>query len=70
MIKGVQKNPYKCMNVIKQDAMDDKWNRNMQNMWKIMYVRGSQQIEKLSSSYRAEANLNGSNSYQVSIEQT
>ena len=24
MIKGVQRNPYKCMNVIKQDAMDDK----------------------------------------------
>ena len=24
MIKGVQRNPYKCMNVTKQDAMDDK----------------------------------------------
>ena len=24
MIKGVQRNPYKCMNVMKQDAMDDK----------------------------------------------
>ena len=35
-----------------------------------MHTRGSQQIEKLSSSYRAEANLDGSNSYWVSIEQT
>ena len=24
MIKGAQENPYKCMNVMKQDAMDDK----------------------------------------------
>ena len=24
MIKGVQRNLYKCMNVMKQDAMDDK----------------------------------------------
>ena len=43
--------------------------RNMQNMWKPMHARGSQQIEKLSSSYRAEANLHGSNNYQASIEQ-
>ena len=24
MVKGIQRNPYKCMNVMKQDAMDDK----------------------------------------------
>ena len=24
MIKGAQRNPYKCMNVMKQDALDDK----------------------------------------------
>ena len=24
MIKGVQRNPYKCMNVMKPDAMNDK----------------------------------------------
>ena len=24
MIKGAKRNPYKCMNVMKQDAMDDK----------------------------------------------
>ena len=24
MIKGAQENPYKCMNVMKQDAMDNK----------------------------------------------
>ena len=24
MINGVQRNPYKCINVMKQDAMDDK----------------------------------------------
>ena len=24
MIKGIQRNPYRCMNVMKQDAMDDK----------------------------------------------
>ena len=24
MIKGVQKNPYKCMNIMTQVAMDDK----------------------------------------------
>ena len=24
MIKGVQRNPYKCINVMKQDTMDDK----------------------------------------------
>ena len=35
-----------------------------------MHARGSRQIEKLSSSYRAEANLDGSNSYIASIEQT
>ena len=35
-----------------------------------MHVRGSWQIEKLSSSYWVEANLNGSNSYRASIEQT
>ena len=35
-----------------------------------MHARGSRQIEKLSSSYRAEANLDESNSYRASIEQT
>ena len=35
-----------------------------------MHARGSRQIEKLSSNYRAEANLDGSNSYRASIEQT
>ena len=41
------RNPYKCMNVMKQDAM--------QNMWKTMHARGSWQIEicveNLSRSY-------------------
>ena len=35
-----------------------------------MHARGSRQIEKLSSNYQAEANLDGSNSYRESIEQT
>ena len=35
-----------------------------------MHARGSRQIEKLQSSYRVEANLDGSNSYRASIEQT
>ena len=34
-----------------------------------MHARGSQQIEKLSRSYRVEANLDGLNSYRASIEQ-
>ena len=42
----------------------------MQNMWKTMHARGSQQIEKLSSNCRVEANLDGSNNYWASIEQT
>ena len=33
-----------------------------------MHARGSQQIEKLSSSYRAD--LDGSNNYQASIKET
>ena len=31
--QGGTKNPYKCMNVMKQDAMDDKI-IEMHNMWK------------------------------------
>ena len=53
------------MNIMKQDAMDDKIIERCKNMWKTMHARGSWQIEKLSSSYRAEANLNGSNNYWV-----
>ena len=54
------------MNVMKQDVMDDKIKERC--MWKTMHARGSRQIEKLSSSYWAEANLDGSNSYWASIE--
>ena len=34
------------MNVMKQDAMNDKIIKKMQNMWKTMHVRGSRQIER------------------------
>ena len=56
------------MNVMKQDAMDDKIKERC--MWKTMHVRGSRQIEKLSRNYWADANLDGSNSYWASIKKT
>ena len=55
MIKNDQegkRNPYKCMNVMKQDVMDDKIiKKKCKTCAKTMHARGSQQIEKLSSCY-------------------
>ena len=58
------------MNVMKQNVMDDKIIERCKTWEKIMHARGSWQIKKLLSSYQAEANIDGSNSYQASIEQT
>ena len=58
------------MNVMKQDTMDDKTIERCKTCEKTMHARGSRQIEKLSSSYRVEANFNGLNSYRAFIEQT
>ena len=58
------------MNVMKQDAMNDKIIERYKNMWKTMHARGSQQIEKLSSCYRVEANLDGLRICQGCVEQT
>ena len=52
--QGGTKNPYKCMNVMKQDVMDDKIKERCKTCKKTMHARGSRQIEKLSSFYRDE----------------
>ena len=44
---------------MKQDAMDDKIIERCKTCEKTMHARGSPQIEKLSSYYQAEANLDG-----------
>ena len=63
--QGDTKNPYKCMNVMKQDAMDDMIKEGCKTCEKKMHARGSRHIKKPSSSYWVEANLNGSNSYRA-----
>ena len=54
------------MNVMKQDSMDDK----IKERCKTCEKQCTQEDLDRSRSYRAEANLNGSNSYRASIEQT
>ena len=55
------RNPYKCMNIMKQDAMDDK----ITERWKTCEKQCMQEDLDKSRSYRAEANLDGSNSYRA-----
>ena len=62
MIKDDQggiRNPYKCMNVMKQDSMDDKIKEKCKtcenNVCKRILID-----REVSRSYRAEANLDGS----------
>ena len=59
------------MNVMKQDAMDDKIIERCKTCEKkkTMHARGSRQIKKLSSCYWADANLDGSRICQGSIGQ-
>ena len=61
--QGGTKNPYKCMNVMKQDAMDDKIIERCKTCGKQCMQEGLRQIEKLLSCYQVEANLNGSRIY-------
>ena len=56
MIKDDQegtRNPYKCMKVMKQDAMDDKIIRRYKNMWKLnackRFLTDREAVELLSS---------------------
>ena len=57
--QGGTKDPYKCMNVMKQDAMDDKIKERCKTCEKQCMQEG---LDK-SRSYRAEANLDGSRIY-------
>ena len=59
--QGDTKNPYKCMNVMKQDAMDDKIKERCRTCEK----QCMQEDLDGSRSYRASRKfLNGSRSYQ------
>ena len=64
--QGGTRNPYKCMNVMKQVSMDDK----IKERCKTCEKQCMQLDLDRSGSCRAEANLDGLNSYQASIEQT
>ena len=54
--QGGARNPYKCMNVMKQVSMDDKIKERCKTCEK-QYMQ--EDLDKLRS-YRAEANLDGS----------
>ena len=66
--QGGTRNPYKCMNVMKQDAMDDKIIERCKTCGKQCMQEGLRQIEKLLSCYRAEANLDGSRICQKELQ--
>ena len=44
--QGGTRNPYKCMNVMKQDAMDDKIIERCKTCEKKLHARGSRWIER------------------------
>ena len=64
--QGGTKNRYKCMNVMNKDAINDK----IKERCKTCEKQCMQLDLDRSGSCRAEANLDGLNSYQASIEQT
>ena len=64
--QGGTNNPYKCMNVMKQDAMDEKIKERCKTCEK-QYMQ--EDFDRLRS-YWAKANLDGSNSYWEAIEGT
>ena len=63
--QGGTRNPYKCMNVMKQDAMDDKIKERCKTCEKQCMQEDLNRLR----SCQAEANLDRSNSYRASIEQ-
>ena len=83
MIKDDQggiRNPYKCMNVMKQDAMDDNIKHVKSNAWKrvlidrevVEFLTSRSQprwIENLSRIYQLDRNfLDGSRIYQDKVQ--
>ena len=64
--QGGTRNPYKCMNVMKQDTMDDK----IKERCKTCEKQCMQEDLDRSSSYRAEANLDRSRICRGFIGQT
>ena len=63
--QGGARNPYKCMNVMKQDAIDEKINERCKTCEK-QYMQ--EDLDKLRS-YRVEANLDRSKIYPGTIGQ-
>ena len=63
--QGGTNNPYKCMNVMKQDAMDEKIKERCKTCEK-QYMQ--EDLDKLRS-YRVEANLDRSKIYPGTIGQ-
>ena len=63
--QGGTRNPYKCMNVMNKDTIDEK----IKERCKTCEKQCTQEDHDRSRSYRAEANLNGSNSYWASLKQ-
>ena len=64
--QGGTRNPYKCMNVMKQVSMDDKIKERCKTCEKQCM---QEDLDKLRS-YRAKANLDGLKIYPGSISQT
>ena len=72
MIKDDQrgtKNPYKCMNVMKQNVMDNKRKERCKTCEKQCMQKKISMDREVSRYYRAKANLDRSTSYRASIEQ-
>ena len=68
--QGGTRNPYKCMNVMKQDAMDDKRKERCKTCEKQCMQKKISIDREVSRYYRVEANLDRSTSYRASIEGT
>ena len=66
------RNPYKCMNVTKQDAMDNKIKKKKKCKTKKSkeHARVSRLIEEVLKIYWEEANLDGSRICRACVEQT
>ena len=63
--QGGTRNPYKCMNVMNKDTIDEK----IKERCKTCEKQCMQEDLDKSRSYRAEANLNGSRIYPGSLDQ-
>ena len=66
--QGSTRNPYKYMNVMKQDAIDEKIKERCKTCEKQCMQKDLDR--EVSSCYRAKANLNGLTIYRAFIEQT